>query len=117
MALKNAGVSNPAFGATEQLSGEAPAQGKVKMSRTERLGHAWRVRDDALWNPFEVIAFLVNIIFVFGFVLGQSHYLFVAELFFPVILLSVCVLVYQAIARRRSGESGALEVMRDRIGY
>lgn len=109
-------MTDPVFGGQAQPSHEAPAQGRGEMSRAERLGHAWRVRDDALWNPFEVIAFLVNIIFVFGFVLGRSHYLFVAELFFPVILLSVCVLVYQAIARRRAGESGVLKMMRDRIG-
>ena len=105
-----------AKGAARQAMKIGDAPNEEQMSRAERVGNAWRVSDDALWNPFEVIAFVVNIIFVFGFFLGQSHYLFVAELFFPVILIAICVLIFQATLRWRAGENGALRVMRDRLG-
>ncbi len=85
------------------------------LSRTERVGHAWRVRDDALWNPFEVIAFLVNIVFFFGFILGHSHYLFVFQLFLPVVLLSSIVIIYQTVMRRRAGENGPIRHLIERI--
>lgn len=88
----------------------------VQMPRSERIGRKWQVSDEALWNPFEVISFTLWIVFGFGFLLGRSHYVFVAKLFLPVILIAVVVLVGQAVLRRRAGEAGVLKVMRVRMG-
>ena len=71
--------------------------------RAEQMGYALRVRDNALWNPFEVIAEIILIIFAFGFLLGRSHYLFVVELFFPVIVIGVAIVIWQIVRRWRVG--------------
>ena len=93
---------------------EAEAQARSG-SRQERIARAWKVRDDALWNPFEVAAFIGMIIFGFGFLLGRDHFFFAMELFFPVIVIGIAVLILQAGLRRKAGERGVLSLMRDRI--
>lgn len=74
-------------------------------SRAEQMGYALNVRDNTLWNPFEVIAEVVLIIFAFGFLLGRSHYLFVAELFFPVIVIGVAIVIWQIVQRWRAAKA------------
>ncbi len=84
------------------------AQNEELTSRMEQMGQALRVRDDTLWNPFEVIATIFLIIFAFGFLLGRSHYLFVVELFSPVIVIGALILVFQTAKRWRGGSFGLL---------
>lgn len=87
----------------------------VPTRRSERIGKAWRVRDDALWNPFEVAGFLGAIIFAFGFLMGRDHFFFAFELFIPVIVVAAVVVVGQAVLRRKAGEVGALTLLRQRL--
>jgi hypothetical protein len=89
------------------------AQSEEHLGRAEKMGNAWRIREDALWNPFEVAAFVFMIIFAFGFLLGGSQYLFVAELFFPVIVIGVAVVVFQTGLRWRIGDFGLFSRLRD----
>ena len=89
------------------------ARSEEQASRAEQMGQALRVRDDALWNPFEVIAMVFLIIFSFGFLLGQSHYLFVAELFFPVVVIGAMVVALQTVLRWRAGDYGLLGKLHD----
>lgn len=86
----------------------AAAQNEDRAGRVEKIGQAMRVRDDALWNPFEVVALIFLIIFAFGFLLGRSHYLFVIELFFPVILIGAAVVAVQSVQRWSEGDFGLL---------
>ena len=79
------------------------------LRKSEKLGMAWRIKDDKLWSPFEAVASSIAIIFVFGFLLGQDHYFFVMELFFPVIVVGVGVLVAQVILRIRAGDPDVIK--------
>ena len=88
----------------------------MTMSRTEKIGSRWRVRDDALWNPFEVIFLIAWIVLGFGFLLGHGNYAYVATLFLPVILFAVVVVLAQAVLRWKAGETSVFGVMRERIG-
>lgn len=92
-------------------SGQAAEESKER----RWLGDFWKVSDAALWNPFEVAALLAGIVFVFGFVLGQGKYAFVAELFSPVIFLAVSIVFYQSIARYIAGEASSLAMLKDRM--
>lgn len=83
------------------------AQNEGMASRMEQMGQAFQVRDSAMWNPLEVIASVFLIIFAFGFLLGRSHYLFVVELFSPVIVLAAVILLFQTIKRWRGGSKRA----------
>ena len=94
----------------------APVQASEgRIGRSERIGRAWKIKDEELWNPFEVVFFVLWIIFGFGFLMGRDHFLFAAELFLPVAVFGLAVVVVQAVMRRRAGEKGVLAVMRDRI--
>lgn len=81
---------------------------ETRMDRAERIGYGLRVRDTVLWSPVEAVVFVVLIILVFGFVLGRSHYAFVAELFFPVIVIGLSVAIVQTAIRWRAGDFGLL---------
>ena len=86
------------------------------LGRTERMGLALRVRDEILWSPTEAVAFVVLIILSFGFLMGRNHYLFVAKLFFPVIVIGVVVVAIQTAHRWRAGDYGLLASIVDLIG-
>lgn len=88
---------------------------EAQLRREERIGRAWRVRDDALWNPFEVVAYVGLIVFAFGFLLGHGKYMFAAELFLPVLIVGALVVLWQAVMRYRAGEPGVLKVLIERI--
>lgn len=92
----------------------------MKANRTEKrpLGAGrvkLTVKDEALWNPFEVLAFVAAIILVFGFVLGDGNYAFASELFAPVAVTAVVVVIAQNALRWKSGQIGVLRVLRNRI--
>ncbi|MDQ2090530.1 hypothetical protein [Marimonas arenosa] len=110
-----AAMSQEQFPESARVRPPAP-EAEVRMSPTEKIGSRWRVREDALWNPFEVISNMLWIVFGFGFFMGRSHYAFVAELFAPVFVLGFAVLLGQATLRRRAGEAGVMVVMRRRLG-
>lgn len=115
-----AAMSQQDFPESARISPQAPSRQQPpepeELTRIERVGAAWRVREDALWNPFEVASNMLWIVLGFGFLLGRSNYVFAIELFAPVILLGVAVLLGQAVLRWFAGEAGVLSVMRTRIG-
>ena len=92
--------------ATQAMKIATEARSEDRMGRTEQLGHGLRVRDEMLWSPLEVVAFPVLIVLVFGFVLGGGNYGYVAEMFLPVIVIGVAVMVFQTLQRWRAGNLG-----------
>ena len=51
----------------------APVQASEgRIGRSERIGRAWKIKDEELWNPFEVVFFVLWIIFGFGFLMGRT---------------------------------------------
>lgn len=93
----------------------AAAKQEKRLQRSEALGRAWKIRDDALWNPLEVLIFIVAIVLGFAFVLGRNHIMFAMELFLPVMLVGVWVLFGQAILRKRAGQRTFLEMFFERF--
>lgn len=91
------------------------SKAEMRMSRAEKIGSGWRVGEDALWNPLEVVSFLLWIVFGFGWFMGRDHFVFVAELFLPVLTIGALVVIAQAVLRRKAGEANVLKVLRDRI--
>lgn len=94
----------------EKRAAKAAMRRAQKIKRAERIGKYWKVRDDALWNPLEVFVFIVLIVLAFGLFLGHGHYLYALELFTPVVLIGVWVLLAQALFRRRAGQETFLEM-------
>ena len=76
----------------------------------------WWLADEALFNPFEVVASVAGIMFWFAFLLGRKKYGFVAEHFMPVLWVGGAMILWQGIARHRAGFSGVFKVMWTRMG-
>ncbi len=94
----------------EKRVAKRAAKRAQRLDRAERMGKYWKIRDDALWNPFEVLMFIVLIVLAFGMFLGRGHYMFAMELFLPVMLVGVWVLMGQALLRYRAGQETFLEM-------
>jgi hypothetical protein len=103
------------FSESDRVARGEEAAAEMQMSRAERIGTRWRVSDDALWNPFEVVSFMGLIVFGFGWFMGRDKFVFVAELFLPVLVVGIAVVIAQAVLRRKAGEAGVLKVLRERI--
>jgi len=94
----------------EERAARAAMRRAQRMEQSQRMGKYWKIRDDALWNPLEVFVFIALIILVFGMFLGRGHFLFVLELFTPVVLVGVWVLLAQALLRYRAGQETFLQM-------
>ncbi|MDQ2094018.1 hypothetical protein [Rhodalgimonas zhirmunskyi] len=94
----------------EKRVAKAATRRAQRMERAERMGKYWKIRDDALWNPFEVFVFILLIVLAFGMFLGRGHFLYVLELFTPVVLVGVWVLLAQALIRYRAGQETFLQM-------
>lgn len=82
----------------------------------EEAAPPWWLTDEALWNPFEVVASVAGIVFWFALLMGRRNYGFAADLFMPVLWVGGAVVVWQGIARYRAGLPGVFRVMVRRVG-